>query len=93
MDLRNDTSGVMKSRRQSDGSDVRFWHKADITIALNDVRFRMQSGRRSQVPQCPFLEPLGTSEMDADFTGWHRAGQQCLRASGQGATSIGRHRR
>jgi hypothetical protein len=26
--------------------DVRFWHKADMAIALNDVRFWGQSGHR-----------------------------------------------
>jgi hypothetical protein len=28
------------TRRQSDGANVRFWHKADIPTALLDVCFR-----------------------------------------------------
>jgi hypothetical protein len=30
-------------------TDVRLWHKADITIALNRVRFRGQSGQGADV--------------------------------------------
>src|SRR6516164_1299006 len=35
--------------------NVRFWHKTDMAIALNDVRFWGQSGHRSDVTKCPLL--------------------------------------
>jgi hypothetical protein len=39
--------------------NVRFWHKTDMAIALNDVRFWGQSGHRSDVTKCPLLTQSG----------------------------------
>jgi hypothetical protein len=39
--------------------NVRFWHKADITIVLNHVRFWGQSGHRADITKCP-LDPKQT---------------------------------
>jgi alanine dehydrogenase len=36
-------------------TDVRFWHKADIPIALSNVRFRGQSGWRRALHDDPHL--------------------------------------
>jgi hypothetical protein len=33
------------------GSNVSYWHKADVTIALCNVRFRGQSGRTARKTQ------------------------------------------
>jgi hypothetical protein len=38
--------------------DVRFWHKADMPIALLNVRFRGQSGHRAKALQCPLMTHL-----------------------------------
>ena len=35
--------------------DFRFWHKADMAIALSNVRFRGQSGHHLHAPQCLLL--------------------------------------
>jgi hypothetical protein len=40
--------------------DVCFWHKADIPAAVNDVRFRGQSGHRlKELPSSRFLSGIG----------------------------------
>ncbi|MGC2075093.1 MAG: hypothetical protein WA728_03475, partial [Xanthobacteraceae bacterium] len=39
--------------------DVCFWHKADIPIALLDVRFWGQSGHRAAALQCPLMTHSG----------------------------------
>ena len=38
-------------------ADFRYWHKADMVIALSDVRFWGQSGHRIDEPQCPLMTP------------------------------------
>jgi len=40
---------------------VGFWHKADISIVLNDVRFRGESGHDTNSPQCLLMTHSGTS--------------------------------
>jgi hypothetical protein len=34
------TRAIRRLTQSGDGWHVRFWHKADITLVLNDVRFR-----------------------------------------------------
>src|SRR5215472_15802374 len=38
---------------------VCFWHKADITLALTNVRFRGKSGHRPDTAQCLLLTQSG----------------------------------
>ena len=40
-------------------SNVRFWHKADITPLSSDVRYWGLSGDQSEAPQCPLLTQSG----------------------------------
>jgi hypothetical protein len=44
--------------------DVRYWHKADMAIALSDVRFRGQSGHRLDDAQCPLLTQNGHERLE-----------------------------
>jgi len=39
--------------------NVRFWHKADMAIALSDVRFRGNSGRHGNSAKCLHLTHSG----------------------------------
>jgi len=39
--------------------NVRFWHKADMAIALNDVRYWGQSGHCSNGLRCPLMTQSG----------------------------------
>jgi hypothetical protein len=41
--------------------NVCFRHKANITIALTNVRFWGQSGHRFDPAQCPLMTPSGRS--------------------------------
>src|SRR5262249_53365126 len=46
--------------------EVRLGHKADMAIALSDVRFWGYSGHRASTLQCPLLTPKRTSAITRD---------------------------
>ena len=41
-------------------TDVGFWPKADVTIVLNHVSFRVNSGPRLRALQCPLMTRTGS---------------------------------
>ena len=43
--------------------DVCFWHKADITTVLSDVRFEEQSGRPTNRREYSFVTHCGQSAL------------------------------
>jgi len=44
-------------------ANVRYWHKADITIVFSDVGFRRQSGHWTGAPRCLLMTQSGHSPL------------------------------
>jgi hypothetical protein len=50
---------MVLARKDFDLSQCPLWHKADVLVALSNVRFWGQSGHYKNAPRCPLLTQSG----------------------------------